>query len=179
MGNKSFFDFDYLVELSEQRLEQYSGLLHRKVEKFTTLFVIYSGLCIFLVPVLQALFVEKVKCHWSYRYSFFLFAMLFNCSLFYAIKLLLPEEIVLQLEPKHYYKSLKDMYKSLGLKDAEINKKLKIAYITELERLILQKKRKLLFKIAFYKRAFHFAIISCIPYLHCIWLILNSGKNSL
>jgi len=128
--------------------------------------------------VLQALFVEKVKCHWSYRYSFFLFAVLFICSLFYAIRLLLPEEIVLQLEPKHYYKSLKDIYKSAGLTNAEINKRLKVAYTTELERLILHKKEKLLLKIAFYKTAFHFAILACIPYLHCIWLILNFRKSS-
>jgi len=59
MGSKSFYDLDYIIELNEQRLEQYANALQKNTEKFTTLLMLYSAFCIFLIPVCQKLFIEE------------------------------------------------------------------------------------------------------------------------
>jgi hypothetical protein len=177
MGNKSFYDLDYIIEINEQRLEQYANAHQKIVERFTTLLVIYSILCIFLVPIIQTLFLAKEQWHWSYYYSFYVFCILFIISIINSIMLLSPEGPSLLLEPATYYLELKTVYETEGFVPPETDAIIKGSYIAELEKAVIEKKFELHRKVSFYNRAFYYAILSCIPYLHCTWTQINPNKK--
>lgn len=177
MGNKSFYDLDYIIEINEQRLEQYIIAQQKNTERFTTLLVIYSALCIFLVPVIQTLFLTKEQYHWSYYCSFYTFCILFIISIVNSVLLLSPEAREVLLAPDVYYKNIKQFYETEGLPPAQADTIIKGSYIVELEGAVSKNRLRVHRKISFYKRAFHFAIISCIPYLYCIWLQIYTEKK--
>lgn len=178
MGNKSFYDLDYIIEINEQRLEQYANAHQKIVERFTTLLVIYSTYCIFLVPIIQTLFLAKEQWHWSYYYSFYVFCILFIISIINSILLLSPEGLNILLAPNLYYKNIKQVYEKKGLPSAETDALIKGRYIMELEKAIIANRFKLHRKISFYNRSFYYAIVACIPYLYCIWLHIDIEKKS-
>lgn len=177
MGSKSFYDLDYIIELNEQRLEQYANALQKNTEKFTTLLVLYSAFCIFLIPVCQKLFIEKVVRDVGFYWAFYGFGGLFVASLVFAVLQMLPEKLRLLSTPETYYKLLKLLYYTLGFPPDIVDTKIKASYIKDLERLIEQRRRKLQRTTTFHNFAFYFAIIACIPYLYCIWEYINLNKN--
>jgi hypothetical protein len=177
MGSKSFYDLDYIIELNEQRLEQYANALQKNTEKFTTLLVLYSAFCIFLVPVCQKLFIEQVARNVGVYWAFYGFAGLFAVSLVFAVLQMLPEKLLVLTDPEIYYKYLKLMYQIQGLSSDIIDTQIKAGYIEELEKIIEKIKRKLKQKTAFHILAFYSAIVACIPYLYCIWEYINLDKK--
>ena len=50
MGEKSFYELDYIIEISEQRLDQYTVAYQRVLEKITHIVIVYSAITIFLIP---------------------------------------------------------------------------------------------------------------------------------
>jgi hypothetical protein len=52
----SFFDLDYIVEINQQRLEQYNTSFQKVLERMTNIILVYSALGIFLVSLIQDLF---------------------------------------------------------------------------------------------------------------------------
>ncbi|SHN43815.1 hypothetical protein SAMN05216311_11664 [Chitinophaga sp. CF418] len=179
MGNKSFYDLDYIIEINEQRLEQYINLHQKSVDRFTTLLMVYSAFCIFLVPIIQTLFFSKEQYHWSYYCSFYLFCTLFIISIVNSIMLLSPEALYILVAPSVYYKRIRQTFETKGISSAQTDVMVKRYYITELEKAIITNRLKLNRKTSFYNRAFRFAIMACIPYLYCIWLQINSEKKVL
>ncbi|PWV45889.1 hypothetical protein [Chitinophaga sp. S165] len=179
MGNKSFYDLDYIIEINEQRLEQYANAHQKSVERFTTLLVIYSALCIFLVPIIQTLFFTKEQWHWSYYCSFYVFCILFSISIVNCILLLSPVSSDVLRAPRIYYRELKENYEEAGILPQKTDTIIKNSYIVELENAINKNENKLQRKFAYYNRAFHYAILACIPYLHCIWMQINYDKKTI
>ena len=179
MGNKSFYDLDYIIEINEQRLEQYANMHQKSVERFATLMVIYSAFCIFLVPLIQTLFFGTERCHWSYYCSFYLFCFLFTVSIVNSIMLLSPEALYVLIAPRVYYAEIRQFLETKNIPPSQIDAIIKTYYIIELERAIITNELRLNRKTSFYNRAFHFAIMACIPYLHCIWLQINSEKKTI
>ena len=177
MGNKSFYDLDYIIEINEQRLEQYANAHQKIVERFTTLLVIYSTYCIFLVPIIQTLFLAKEQWHWSYYCSFYIFCILFIISIINSILLLSPEGLNLLPEPATYYLELKEVYEAEGFPPTETDTIIKVSYIAELEEAVIKKGGELHLKVSFYNRAFYYAILACIPYLHCTWTQIDPDKK--
>jgi hypothetical protein len=59
----SFYDLDYIIEINEKRLEQYSGAYQKNVDRFTNILVIYSAFAIFLIPIVQSLFFTELTCY--------------------------------------------------------------------------------------------------------------------
>lgn len=177
MGSKSFYDLDYIIELNEQRLEQYANALQKNTEKFTTLLVLYSALCIFLVPVCQKLFIEQVVQDVGFYWAFYGFSGLFAVSLVFTVLQMLPEKLLISPTPDTYYKSLKFMYQIQGHPPHVVDIQVKATYINELERIIEKRRRKLKRTTSFHHLAFYSAIIACIPYLYCIWEYLNLDKK--
>jgi hypothetical protein len=51
----SFYDLDYIVEINLKRLEEYNASLQKVLDRFTNIILIYSGLGIFLVSLIQHL----------------------------------------------------------------------------------------------------------------------------
>jgi hypothetical protein len=179
MGNKSFYDLDYIIEINEQRLEQYANAYQKSVERFTTLLAIYSALCIFLVPIIQTLFLTKAEWHWSYYCSFWAFCILFIISIVNSILLLSPGELGILLMPNLYYKHVKQFYQENGFSSDDTDAFIKGHYIVELEKTITENSFKLHRKISFYNRSFYYVIIACIPYLYCIWPQISNEKKSI
>ena len=53
MAGKSFYDLDYMIEINEQRLEQYTAASEKVMERLTNIIIIYSAIAIFLVPIVM------------------------------------------------------------------------------------------------------------------------------
>ncbi len=51
--SKSFYDLDYIIEISEHRLAEYTALYQKVLERLTNIILVYSALGIFLVPLAQ------------------------------------------------------------------------------------------------------------------------------
>ncbi|MBW8683397.1 hypothetical protein [Chitinophaga rhizophila] len=178
MGNKSFYDLDYIIELNEQRLEQYTNALQKNTEKFTTLLVIYSTLCIFLVPVSQQLLIEQKTTDWRIYWAYYVYTGAFILSVTFAVLQILPGKQNLLPEPYTYYRAVKYMYEEQGFNQHETDLLTKSAYIEQLEVRTEIQSIKLQRKTSFYNIAFYLAIIACIAYLYCIWNHLNIEKNN-
>lgn len=172
----SFYDLDYLIKINEDRLEQYSNFYQKNIDKFTTILVLYSGLAIFLIPMIQTLFFTAVKCHWLYYFSFCVFILLLIVSVINTIRLMIPAQLLYLREPKLYYIEYKKDYELESIPQNEVDTLLKSSYIQEIEKAIKDKMNLFKRKEIFYNKAFIYAVFSCIPYLICIGFQLSIQK---
>jgi hypothetical protein len=53
MNEKSFYNLDYIIEINEQRLNQYITAYHKVLERLTHIILVYSAIAIFLIPLIQ------------------------------------------------------------------------------------------------------------------------------
>jgi hypothetical protein len=164
----SFYDLDYIIEINEKRLEQYSGAYQKSTDKFTNIFIIYSAFAIFLIPVIQLLFFSENKCAWVHYISFYIFIVLSGISLIYTVRLLLPVNRAPLGEPRMYYAALRQRYEEIYRERDEVDKLIKASYIDELEQAVQRSKAILKRKARFYHIAFSFALVACVPYLLCV-----------
>ncbi len=171
----SFYDLDYIIEINEKRLEQYSNAYQKNIDKFTNILVIYSAFTIFLIPTIQSLFFTNTKCHWLHWASFSLFVILFLISLYFTVRLLIPVEVAYLQEPKIYYETYLIGYKNdmPATADDEIDKLVKASYINELEQAVHSNNEIFKRKGLFYYRAFTLAMLASVPYLLCIGFQLS------
>ncbi|ACU60083.1 hypothetical protein [Chitinophaga pinensis] len=138
MGSKPFYDPVYIIELNEQRLEQYANALQKNTEKFTTLLVLYSALCIFLVPVCQKLFIEKAVRDVGFYWAFYGFGALFGVSLVFAVLQMLPERLKMLRDPEVYYRYTKQFYEYQGMSQEQVDLYVKTNYLSELEKTLIK-----------------------------------------
>jgi hypothetical protein len=71
----SFFDLDYIVEINQQRLEQYNTNLQKVLERLTNIILVYSALGIFLISLIQDLLDGNIHKFLFYA-GFMVFAIL-------------------------------------------------------------------------------------------------------
>lgn len=76
MSTKSFYDLDYIIELNEKRLDQYTSSYQKVLERLTNIILIYSAITIFLVPIVQDVFLAEIR-HWVLYICFAAFAVFF------------------------------------------------------------------------------------------------------
>lgn len=174
----SFYDLDYIIELNEKRLEQYNSAYQRYVGKFTILMVFYSVFTIFLVPIIETLYLSGASCYWLHQASFYAFLFFFGYSLFYAVKLLIPTDIRHLAEPKEYYIMHLHKHERLGRNKSETDTFTKVAYIQELQETVAMNGVNLTRKTVFYSRAFTLGVLAIVPYLICLWFHLTIKKES-
>jgi hypothetical protein len=167
MNKFSFYDLDYIIDLNERRLEQYTTAYQKNLDKFTNLLIVYSAIGVFLVPVIQTLFLSGVR-HWLHYASFFFFLPLFIYSVTYTIRLLIPIEVAYLIEPKIYYEKLRLQYEQDGKNEELTNRYLKASYINELEKAVAANNYVFKRKGLFYYRAFSTSLMAVIPYLLCL-----------
>src|SRR4051812_30079698 len=129
----SFYDLDYVIKLNEERLEQYANFYQKNIDKFTTILVLYSAFAIFLIPIVQSLFFEVVKCHWTFYVCFYVFIMLLGVSVVNTVRLLIPVDTAYLLHPETYYKEYKNNYNDGSIVESEVDTLLKMSYISEIE----------------------------------------------
>ena len=172
---KSFYDLDYIIEINEKRLSEYTALYQKVFERLTNIILVYSALGIFLVPLTQHMLAADVKGRMFYI-VFAAFAVLLVISLTYFIRLLLPVDIA-YLDPPHaYYQAFKDRLEVIYVGNEEVvDNSLKGAYIFELQNAIEINYRVFRKKNSYFYNALVFALLAIVPYIACIGYHLVSG----
>lgn len=100
MSEKSFYDLDYIIEINEQRFEQYTSAYQKVLERLTNIILVYSALTIFLGEI----------GNWFLYICFAVFAILFLISIVFTIRLTMPVEVAFLEMPKRYYEKYRLQY---------------------------------------------------------------------
>ncbi|HTI91563.1 MAG TPA: hypothetical protein VL727_13305 [Puia sp.] len=165
---KSFYDLDYIIEINEKRLAEYTALYQKVLERLTNIILVYSALGIFLVPLTQRAIAANIKGVWFYL-AYFCFVILLVISVVYLIRLLLPIDIAYLDPPRKYYGEYKANIEGLNIGNEEVvDDSLKGAYVLELENAIEINSRAFLKKSSFFYNALLFALVAIIPYIVCL-----------
>lgn len=167
MSTKSFYDLDYIIELNEKRLEQYTSAYQKVLERLTNIILIYSALTIFLVPIFQDVFLAEIR-HWLLYICFAAFAVLFLISVVFTIRLVIPVEVAYLEMPKRYYEEYRLKYEQTIRDQEETKTLLKASYINELETALQTNDQVFRRKSSFYYNALMYALLSAVPYLICL-----------
>lgn len=178
---KSFYDLDYIVEISEKRVEQYISAYQLVLGKLTNIILIYSAFGIYLIPIVQD-FPDSNS--WIFRGAMVAMLILLACSLTFTLKLMWPAYISYPGIAKYYYEDLRVRYERRKIKtDMEpdeveevkrrINQLLKGSYIEELGDAQVIIRKVLTKKSAHYYWAFLFGLMAAAPYLVCIVYHVN------
>ncbi|MGB8194196.1 MAG: hypothetical protein WCF67_19855 [Chitinophagaceae bacterium] len=167
MLTKSFYDLDYIIELNEKRLEQYTAAYQKVLERLTNIILIYSAIAIFLVPVIQDIFFSE-NSYWFLYVSFSSFVIIFFTSVIYTIRLMIPAKVAHLEMPKIYYDKYRGFYEKNLKEKNKIADLLNSSYIHELETALQINDEVFHRKNAFYYNALIYALFSAIPYLVCL-----------
>lgn len=150
MAGKSFYDLDYVIELNEQRLLQYTTAYQEVMGRLTTLIIIYSAMAIFLVPMIQAVLRGGIT-NWILTVSFLLFMSLFMVSVFYTVRFIIPVDFFFLGPPRLYYNEYRLEYEKQIDNRLSVEELLKSSYIDELERTLAYNTAILKRKQIFYR----------------------------
>jgi hypothetical protein len=89
MSEKSFYDLDYIIEINEQRLDEYTTAYQKVLERLTHVILIYSAITFFLIPIIQDSALFRIS-----NPVFILFLVIFLglliVSLVFTIRLIIP-----------------------------------------------------------------------------------------
>lgn len=174
--SKSFYDLDYIIEISEKRFAEYTALYQKVLERLTNIILVYSALGIFLVPLTQHALEANIKGVYFYLF-FIVFAGLLLISVIYVIRLLLPAEVAYLQSPKRYYYAIKAEMEAINPGDQQtVDNSIKSSYIIELERAIEINNGVFRRKSSFFYNALVFALLAVIPYVVCIGYHLSAMK---
>ncbi len=167
MSNKSFYDLNDIIEINEQRLEQYTTAYRIVLERLTHIILIYSALTIFLIPIIRDAAFFKVKSIFFIIF-FSLFIILLSISIFYTVKLIIPVNVAYLDFPSKYYQNIRAEYKNTTEDAGKIIELLKGSYIEELQEALLTNESVFRAKSSFHYNALIFALSATIPYLVCV-----------
>ena len=177
--SKSFYNLDYIIEINEKRLEEYSSLYQKVSERLTNIILIYSALSIFLVTLVQHL-IDRDISNIIYYICFALFLCFILISIIFFIRFILPNEIAFLDPPQKYYKDFKDQLKGINPGDQNKNDdSLKGSYILELETTIINNVKVYRKKSSFHYRALLFALVAVLPYTVCIGYHLSKKEDKI
>ncbi len=175
-NSKSFYEFDYIIEMSEKRLEQYTSAYQLVIGRLTNIILVYSAIGIYLVPIIQDLFGEKPD---YFIVEVCLLVPSLLVSLIYTIRLLIPVDIAYLRVSKQYFQHLRLEYEAKMIKEdmtveektkclEDVNKLLKASYIDELSDAQENNFRVFRKKSSFYYNALIWGLFAVIPYIFCI-----------
>lgn len=179
MAGKSFYDLDYIIEINEQRIEQYNSAYQKVLERLTNIILIYSAIMIFLVSIIQDIFFFDIV-HWFLYFCFACFAILFVISVVYTIKLVIPVQIAFLDTPKRYYEDYRLIYEQTILNNqVQVENLLKASYITELEAALNTNELVFRKKSSFYYNALMYALLAAVPYVVCIGFHVSKKDDNI
>ena len=176
MAEKSFYDLDYIIEINEKRLDQYTSAYQKVLERLTNIILVYSALTIFLVPIVQDVFLGEII-NWFLYVSFAAFTVLFLISILFTIKLIIPVEVAFLEIPKRYYEQYRLEYEQTIKDKDQIKSLLKASYINELESALQTNEKVFRRKSSFYYNALMYALLSAIPYLVCLGFHISKRED--
>jgi len=162
----SFYDLDYIIEINEKRVEQYTSAYQQVLSKLTNIILVYSAIAIFLIPIIREVFTPGKSI--ILYICFTVFAGLFITSLVFTVKLVFPIEVAYLTEPGKYYKDYRIQYELTESDQNKVDNALKASYIGELEKAVEVNDKVFKRKSSFYYNASIFALMSTIPFLLCL-----------
>jgi len=175
--SKSFYDLDYIIEVSEKRLAEYTGLYQKVLERLTNIILIYSALGIFLVQLTRHVLAADIADIWFYLF-YVLFAGCLLCSVVYVVRLLLPDDIAYLDPPQKYYAVFRDQLEQIYPGDKQtVDDSLKSSYIFDLEESIKVNRTIFRRKSSFFYNALTFALLAAVPYTVCLGFHLSRKEG--
>jgi hypothetical protein len=181
--SKSFYDLDYIVEVREKRVEQYTSAYQMILGRLANIIIIYSVFGIYLVPVVRDFATID---SWIFRVAVLAMLLLIACSMVYTIKLMWPSYISHLGTFKYYYEDLRGRYEmveinaemtsdEIGEAKNRVNQFLKASYIDELD--VAQTNNQKVFekKKTQYCWALLLGLMAVAPYLVCV--VYHVGKE--
>ena len=162
MGEKSFYDLDYIIEINEHRLDQYATAYQKVVDRLTHIILVYSALTIFLVPIVQDGALFKIK-NLLFTSFLILFLLSLLISMIFTIRLIIPVDIAYLDFPRKYYEQYRSEYEVMVRDKAIVKDLLKASYIEELQEALEISDEVFKSKKSFYYNAMIFALLSIIP----------------
>jgi hypothetical protein len=178
MSEKNFYELDFIIEINERRFDQYNSAFEKVLYGLTHIILIYSGLVIFLIPIIQDISEKKIT-HWAMGLFFSVFCILIIVSLFFTIRLIIPPAIAYLKLPKQYYEKYRLQYERIYTSQSIVHKLLKSSYIDELEKGLTTNKKILIRKSSFYYYALVFGLLSIAPYLVCLGFHISKRENKI
>ncbi len=175
MDDKSFYDPNYIIDINEKRLDQYTTAYQKVLERLTHIILIYSALTIFLIPIIQDFTLFKIN-NVVFIIFFGSFIILLGISIVYTVKLILPVYVAYLDFPSKYYQDIRTEYEKTITDKDQIITLLKGSYIEELQKALIINEDVFKTKSAFYYNSLIFALLAVIPYLVCLGFHL-SQKN--
>src|SRR5690349_2342503 len=131
---KSFYDFDYIIELSEERLNECNSNYQQIFGSITNVILIYSALGIFITTLAQHVIDRDIQ-GWPFYGCFVIFSILLITSIFFFVRLLAPVEIAYLDPPAKYYDTFKPLIERIypGAANRQaVDNSLKASYILEI-----------------------------------------------
>jgi hypothetical protein len=178
MAGKSFYDLDYIIEINEQRFEQYMSAYNELMGKLTNIVLIYSAVAIFLIPIMRNVFWGG-EANWVLNTSFVIFAVFFSVSIFFTIRLIIPKAVIYLEIPTKYYNEFRTKYEQVTNDRMVLEDFLKASYITDLEDSLEFNRQIFIRKYTFYFKAMIFALMALLPYLVCFWSYISNERSSI
>jgi hypothetical protein len=143
----------------------------------TNIIIIYSAVAIFLIPIIQDIFLCEGK--WLLCGCFIVFAILFIISLVFTVRLIIPVEVTYLSSPKRYYEEYRLQYEqSNSNNQAVVENLLKASYINELERNLHENELVFRRKSSFYYNALMYSLLSTVPYLFCFGFYITKKEET-
>jgi len=138
----------------------------------SNIIIVYSGVSVFLIAICKDFFAQPIN-GW-YLISLAIFGILFFISFVYTIRFLYPRSTPSLIAPKAYYSDLRSELEAASPNTLTarqknvIDRRLKVAYIIELEDAIDANTILVTRKQAFYFNAFRYAIFCIFPFIGCM-----------
>jgi hypothetical protein len=177
MPSKSFYDLDYIIEVNEKRIEQYLAAYQKVLDKFTNIILIYSAITIFLISIIQDIFIADSRPLFLYI-CFGVFSILFLISLYFSIRLIIPVKVAYLDAPNKYYEEYRFNYEQIIQQQDQVEHLLKTSYLYELETTLNINRSVFSRKSSFYNNAIIFALLSAIPYLICLGFHISKKEEN-
>ena len=173
---KSFYDLDYLIELSEKRLEQYNAANQTLFARLTNIVLLYSLFGIYLIPLIR----DMYEIHsWLFMIVLLVMLVLSLASAIYTIRLMWPADLSQLAIISEYYGELRYRYEEQAIGPdmpadmveetrRAINHLLKASYLDELDKAQTNNQAILSTKSHHYYKAMRFALVATLPYVICV-----------
>lgn len=147
------------------------------VERLTHILLIYSGITIFLIPLVEDGALFRIR---SPVFVGFLlvFLGLLVVSMLFTVRLMIPTGVVFLGFPKRYYQDYRAEYEEVIANRDNIKDLLKASYIKELQEALEVKERQLKLKLSFHNKAMIFALLAVVPYIICLGFHLSKGQDN-
>ncbi len=144
--SKSFYDYDYYIELNEKRQETLKSEFDKTMGRISNIIIIYSAFSVFLITIWKDFLLTNsspkpflaVVNGW-YLFFAIVFLVFFVVSIVFTVRFVVPITAPAQEPPEKYYDEIRldveaNYTDDSGVVDRnKVDEVLKAAYVTELQ----------------------------------------------